>query len=251
MKLNIIYTVGFLVLISSCEKSKELNYDNELSALNIWLGANLQPQDSLVYNYAFKSLNDNDTIKFSVRLTGIPSTQDREFKLKAVSGDLDRIKEGVHYEFPKYVLKANTYEGVFPILIKRSGDFKNQEARVAFGLSENESFKKGVVESSALKVTLKEEFSKPANWDADTYPYTRLSTFFGAYSDIKFQFITTVIGKAPTFRVRSAGIPVPPDEEYYTQAQYWQSRCKLELAKYNEEHPDQPLKNGDEFIVFP
>ncbi|TKC08598.1 DUF4843 domain-containing protein [Pedobacter frigoris] len=251
MKLNMIYAVGFLFLMSSCEKAKELRYDNELSTLNIWLGANLQMQDSLVYNYAFKSLNESDTIKFSVRLSGLPGNQDREFKLKAISGDLDRVKEGVHYVFPKYILKANTYEGVFPILIKRSADFKNKEARVVFALSENESFKKGVREQSSMKVILKEEFSKPANWDVEPYPYTRLSTFFGAYSNVKFQFITTVIGRIPTFRVRSAGVPVPPDEVYYTQAQYWQSRCKLELAKYNAEHPGQPLKDGDETIVFP
>ncbi|MEJ2879796.1 DUF4843 domain-containing protein [Pedobacter sp. GR22-6] len=251
MKFNIIYAVGLLLLISSCKKEEELRYDNEHSAMNVWLGTDLQLRDSLVYNYAYKSLNNFDTIKFSARLTGLLSDQDREFQLKAISGDLDRVKEGQHYVFPKYILKANTYGGIFTILIKRSGDFKSKEAKVVFGISENEHFKKGAVEQSVMKVLLKEEFSKPANWDLDPFPYTRLSSFFGGYSNVKFQFITTVIGRTPTFRVRTNGTAVPPDEVSHTQALYWQSRCKLELSKYNSEHIGEPLKDGDEVIVFP
>lgn len=251
MKFNLIYIVCFIFLLSSCEKSKELRYDADLSALNIWLGSNPQKQDSLVYNYAFRSLNERDTIKFSVRLTGLPSDQDREFKLKAVGGDIARVKAGVHYEFPKYILKANAYEGIFPIIIKRSADFKQQEARIVFALEENEVFKKGIVERSDLIIILREAFAKPGNWDADPFPYSKLSTFFGAYSNVKFQFITTVIGRVPTFRVRTNGIAIPPDEVSHTQAQYWQQRCKLELAKYNLEHPGEPLKDGTETIVFP
>lgn len=251
MKFNFIYIACFAFVLSSCEKSKELRYNNELTALNIWLGANVQKQDSLEYNYAFKSLNERDTINFSVRLTGLPSNHDREFQLKAVGGDTLRVKAGVHYEFPKYVLKANAYDGVFQIFIKKSADFRQQQAKVIFALAENGVFKKGIVEQSDLIVILKEAFAKPGNWDADTFPYTRLSTFFGGYSNVKFQFITTVIGRTPTFRVRSNGIPVPPNEVSYTQAQYWQQRCKLELAKYNADHPRDPLKDGDETIVFP
>ncbi|RZM29840.1 MAG: DUF4843 domain-containing protein [Pedobacter sp.] len=251
MKLKLIYIACLAILLGSCEKSKELRYDTGFSALNIWLGVNLQKQDSLVYNYAFKTLNERDTINFSVRLTGTPSPVDREFKLKAIGGDTTRVKEGLHYEFPKYILKANAYEGIFPIYIKRSADFRSQQGRIIFALVENESFKKGITERSDLIVILKEAFSKPANWDADTFPYSRLSMFFGTYSNVKFQFITTVIGRIPTFRVRTNGVAVPPDEVSHTQAQYWQQRCRLELAKYNAEHPDSPLKDGVETIVFP
>ncbi len=252
MKYKLIYVACFLFLLSSCEKSNQLKYDTAVSNLNIWLGANAQKQDSLVYNYAFKSLNELDTIKFSVRLSGLPVNHDREFRLKAIGGDTLRVKAGSHYEFPKYVLKANTYQGVFPIYIKRSDEFKQKEARVVFGLEESGSFKKGAAEFSDLIVILKEEFSKPPNWDVEPFPYTRLSTFFGAYSNVKFQFITTVIGRTPTFRVRSNGTPVPPDEVFYTQAQYWQSRCKLELAAYNAAHLNNPLLTENlEIISFP
>ncbi|TCC97081.1 DUF4843 domain-containing protein [Pedobacter hiemivivus] len=252
MKSKLMYIACFAFLLSSCEKSKELRYDADFSALNIWLGANLQKQDSLVYNYAFKSLNDFDTIKFSVRLTGLPVDQDREFQLEAIGGETERVKPGVHYEFPKYVLKANTYEGVFPIYIKRSTDFRQRQARIIFALKENGLFKKGIVEKSDLIVILKEEFSKPANWDADTFPYKNLSTFFGTYSNVKFQFITTVIGRIPVFKVRSdTKPPVPPDEVSYTQAEYWQKRCKTELAIYNAAHTKPLVTENEESITFP
>ena len=129
MKYKLIYLACLSLLFVSCKETQELRYPNEFSGLNIWLGANAQKADSLTYNYAFKSLNEFDTIKFSVRLTGLPSAVDREFTLKAIGGDTLRIKKDVHYQFPKYVLKANTYEGIFPIYIKRSSEFKAKEGK--------------------------------------------------------------------------------------------------------------------------
>ncbi|MNL21026.1 hypothetical protein D3C87_1422990 [compost metagenome] len=162
------------------------------------------------------------------------------------------MKAGVHYEFPKYVLKANTYQGVFPIYIKRSADFKQQQARIIFALKENGVFRKGLAEQSDLIVILKEQFSKPANWDADTYPYSRLATFFGTYSNVKFQFITTVIGRIPVFKVRTdTKAPEPPDEVSYTQAEYWGKRCKAELAIYNATHTKPLVTENEESITFP
>jgi len=252
MKIKILYLAITVLLLSSCEKSKDLLYEKDFSALNIWLGSNPQKADSLTYNYAFKSLNDIDTINFSVQLTGIPTNTDREFQLKAIGGDTLRIKKDVHYTFPKYVLKANTFKGVFPIYIKRSTEFKAKEGRIIFGLKEDDNFKKGLKELSDLTVILKDQFSKPANWDVDPLPYYKLSTFFGAYSDVKFQFITTAIGRAPIFKVRYNGVLVPPDEISYTQAQYFQSRCKIELINYNAAHPGAPLKSElGETVTFP
>lgn len=252
MKNKILILAFAVLLLSSCGKSEDLLYPQEFSALNIWLGSNPQKADSLVYNYAFKSLNDVDTINFSVRLSGIPATTDREFQIKAIGGDTLRIKKDIHYTFPKYILKANTYTAVFPIYIKRSAEFKAKPAKIIFGLKEDGNFKKGLRELSDLTVILKDQFSKPANWDVDPLPYNRLSTFFGAYSDVKFQFITTAIGRAPFFKVRYSGVLVPPDEISYTQAQYFQSRCKIELINYNAAHPGAPLKSElNETVTFP
>lgn len=253
MKFKINYlTVFFFLFAVSCSKNEELRYPQGKSALNIWLGANTEKPDSLVYNYAFKSLNEVDTIWFSVRLAGLPASEDRKFSLEPTGGDTSLIRKDVHYIMPEYVLKAGSYQGVYPILMKRSADFKNRDARIIWSIKENNVFSRGAKEQSGLLVIVKDQFSKPANWDVDPQPYFRLSAFFGTYSNVKFQFITTVIGRAPTFKVRYSGVLVPPEEVSYTQAQYWQSKCKTELIRYNAAHPDEPLKNENkEIITFP
>lgn len=248
--------ITFAILICSllfigCEEEPKSIYPEDFSGLNLWLGINAAKPDSLEYNYAFKSLNSVDSIMFSVRLTGFSNAQDRTFRLKPIGGDTTAILEGVHYKLKDYVLKANTYQDVFPVYIYRSSDFKNKSAKVVFGLKENENFKKGITERSDLKIVFRDKFSKPAHWDVDPLPYYRLSTFFGVYSDVKFQFITTIIGEAPVFKVRYTGTPVPPSEISYTRAQYYQNRCKSELIKYNQEH-SQPLRDENNvLVVFP
>lgn len=252
MKYKLVYLICVGLLWSSCKKSEELVYPQNFNALNIWLGANNQKADSLTYNYAFKSLNDLDTITFSVRLTGLPSTVDRVFQLKAIGGDTLRIKKDVHYQFPKYILKANTYTAVYPIYIKRTAEFKAKEGRIVFGLQEDDVFKKGIAELSDLIVILKDQFSKPANWDTDPSPYRSLASLFGTYSDVKFQFITTAIGRPAIFKIRYTGAALPPSEITYTEALYYQSRAKIELVNYNTAHPGAPLRNeyGD-LVTFP
>ncbi|WP_432711617.1 DUF4843 domain-containing protein [Pedobacter sp.] len=252
MKRKLLYIACIVLLWCSCKKSEELVFPQEFNALNIWLGTDPQKPDSLTYNYAFKSLNDMDTISFSVRLTGLPSAVDREFQLKAIGGDTLRIKKDVHYVFPKYVLKANTYAAVFPIYFKRTSEFKNKEGKIIFGLKENDTFKKGIAELSDMIVILKDQFSKPDNWDTHPAPFRSLASFFGTYSEVKFQFITTAIGLPPTFKVRYTGVALPPSEISYTQAQYYQNRCKIELVNYNLAHPGKPLRNEyDELVTFP
>ncbi len=251
MKQKLVYLVLVALVLSSCKKAEELRFDAEFSALNIWLGANLQKTDSVIYNYAYKSINETDTISFTVRLAGLPSSVDREFELKPIGGDTTRILKDVHYVLPKYVLKAGAYTGVYPLYIKKSTAFKANPGKIIFGLKENSSFKKGSVQLADLKVILMEDIVKPANWDADAFPYFRLSAFFGVYSYVKFQFITTAIGQPAIFRVRQNGTVVAP-EVGYQQALYFKEKCKVALADYNAAHPGAPLVSElGETVIFP
>jgi len=252
IKYKLVYLACIVLLWSSCKKTEELVYPENFSALNVWLGANSEKPDSLTYNYAFKSLNELDTISFSVRLTGLPSPVDREFELKAIGGDTLRIKKDVHYVFAKYILKANTYTAVYPIYFKRTSEFKLKEGKIIFGLKESDKFKTGIKERSDMIVILKDQFTKPSNWDLDPAPYRSLASLLGTYSEVKFQFITTAIGQPPIFKIRYTGAAIPPNEISYTQAQYYQNRSKIELAIYNSAHPGAPLRNeyGD-LVTFP
>lgn len=252
MKHKLVYLTCLALIFSSCKKSEELRFDSTFSALNIWLGANMYKTDSVVYNYAFKSLNEIDTINFSVRLAGLPASGDREFELKVIGGDTLRIKKDVHYTLPKYILKAGAYTGIFPLYIKKSADFKTLPGKIIFGLKENDSFKKGSTQLADLKVILMDQFAKPSYWDADPFPYLPPAQFFGAYSYVKFQFITTVIGQPFIWKIRYNGTPVPPNELGYQTLLYYRDKVKAAFANYNIEHPGDPLKSefGD-LISFP
>jgi hypothetical protein len=253
MKYKLVYLSLIVLILSSCKKAEDLHFDPTFSGLNIWLGANPQKADSIVYNYAYKSINETDTVNFTVRLIGLPASTDREFQLKAIGGDTLRIKKDVHYTLPKYTLKAGAYTGVFPLYIKKSSDFINKPGKIIFGLKEDNNFKKGSATFADLTVILKEEFSKPSNWDVDPLPYFKLSQFFGTYSYVKFQFITTALGQPFVWKVKYQGTAaVPPNEISYQQALYYQSRVKIALADYNAAHPTANLKSefGD-LITFP
>ncbi|WEK17525.1 MAG: DUF4843 domain-containing protein [Candidatus Pedobacter colombiensis] len=252
MKTNMIYLLLISVtsLFFSCKKATELRY-SDTDAINVWLGVNDSRPDSLEYNYAFKSLNEVDSILFKAKLTGKLADHDRTFFLKAIAGDTTRLRPGTHYTFGKYVIKANTYQAIFPIYIKRSADFKTRSARIVFAVSDQGELKKGLTEMTTMTVVFKDAFAKPANWDVDIYPYTKLSTYFGAYSNVKFQFITTAIGQPPIFRVLSAGTPAL-GEVNFTEVKFYQNSCKQQLAVYNAAHPTDPMKDeNNQIITFP
>lgn len=238
--------------MSACKKSPEMMYNSATDAINIWLGTSLaQKPDSIEYNFAFKPVVDKDSIVFTGMLLGQQADHDRTFILKAVGGDTNKVKLGVHYEFGNYIIKSNTHTAQFPIYIKRTGDFKTGAARIVLGIAETGDLKKGLVENSKVTLIFNDVFAKPANWDVDPYPYTKLSTYFGVYSNTKFQFITTVIGTAPVFRVLSAGTPATGEVDF-TTVSYYKSSCVKRLNTYNAANPGNPMRDeNNNLITFP
>ncbi|WP_295120658.1 DUF4843 domain-containing protein [uncultured Chitinophaga sp.] len=250
MKRNIYFlTIVAAALLSSCNKSPELLYAEDTDAINIWLGTSLAAKpDSMEYNFAFKPAVPVDSVIFTGMLLGKPAANDRSFFLKAVGGDTNRVKKGIHYELGDYQIKANGYTAKFPIYIKRTDDFKTGPARIVFSITEEGDLKKGLVESSRITLIFNDVFAKPAHWDVDPYPYTKLSTYFGVYSNTKFQFITTTIGQPPIFRVLSAGTPVAGEVDF-TTVTYYKNSCIKRLATYNAANPGNPLRDENNNLI--
>ncbi|UYQ94176.1 DUF4843 domain-containing protein [Chitinophaga horti] len=233
----------------SCQKSSEITYKSETDAVNIWLGTSLSAKpDSMEYNFAFRPAVPTDSVVFTAMVLGNTTAQDRRFVLKAIGGDTNRVKQGVHYEFGDYTIRGNGYTDTFAIYIKRTNDFKVNGARIVFGVSETGDLKRGLIESSKVTIILKDIFAKPAHWDVDPYPYTKLSTYFGVYSNVKFQFITTVIGKAPIFRVLSAGT-LKEGEVDFTTVTYYKNSCIKQLNVYNAANPGNPLRDENNNLI--
>ena len=235
-----------LLLMTGCRKNNHQLYPADESFINIWLGTSVVKEDSTVYNFGLKPVRQTDSVMFTARLMGQISDKDRSFTLRATGGDTGRIREGVHYSFGKYIIKANTWQAIFPVYILRTPDFKDTAFRIKFEVTGAPGMAAGVKEKSDLVIVLTDRFQKPANWDAETSAaYTKLVSFFGAFSAVKFQFITTATGVAPTYRVRYTGAPVPPDEIYYTQAAEYSRICKVKLSEYNAVNPALKDENGN------
>lgn len=234
--LYILLPAYILLINTACKKNAYPVYDANQPYMNVWMGASVQPEDSTVYNYSFKPDRPVDSVLFTARLMGLHTGKPVTFSLKAVDGDTLKIKEGVHYRFGNYSLENNTYSAVLPIYILRTKDFADTGFSITFAVSDASAVKGGTKEYSRLKLRLTDRFVKPFNWDADVYPFSRLSTYFGTFSRVKFQFITNSTGVAPAYRIRTAGSPTSADEIYATQARYYSNTSKSELATYNATH---------------
>ena len=245
----IVLAVASLACLS-CRQNSLKYYDESYSALNIWFGTESVIQDSITFNYAYTVL-ERDSVNFRARLTGMPSSSDRTFRLRAVEGDTDLVD----FELQDYVLPAGAHEGTYPIFINVPKDFdcfKTGSGHVVFELEEGGAFLGGAQESCRLYLVLKNYLAKPDDWDSATYPYMSFQRYFGSYSDVKYAFIIQQAGYS-IFRIyyTMGTVELPDGEITSTVAAYLAMKCKLALAEYNDSH-DEPLRDENGFeVVFP
>ncbi|MDR2130818.1 MAG: DUF4843 domain-containing protein [Odoribacteraceae bacterium] len=238
-----------LATAGGCRENGKFYYDPSRSALNIWLGRESVVQDSIVYNFAYQK--EVDSILFHVRLSGIPADFDRPFTIEVVEGDADKI----HYTVKEYVLEKGAYQAAFPIYFTKPegyAEFTEQSGHVIFKVKENAYFQEGAAETNRLYIVLKNKVGKPDNWDTATYPYMRLSNYFGTYSDVKYAFIIQTTGMS-NFKVYYTLVQNPglADDEITTlEATDLKNRCKIALLEYNALHGDL-LDENNEKVVFP
>ena len=253
MKAKITYIALLATLagaFTGCRQNELFYYDENYSALNIWMGQKSYPTDSVTFNFAYTVL-ERDSLLFWARLTGKPADHDRTFRLKAVEGDVDKVQ----LYLPDYVLKAGEYEGEYAIYIDKPegySEFTDKAGSVTLKMEENSFFEEGAIETNTLKIVFKNFLSKPDDWDDAVYPYMPLSKYFGAYSDVKYAFMIQNTGYSNfSIYFSMSEDNIPDGCITYTLATRLKQKCKLALAEYNNSH-DEPL--CDEYgipISFP
>lgn len=241
-------------MLCACEEGDKLIYDEGTRALNFWFGSESTEgrTDSTEYNYAYRPLEtDLDSVKFYVKLAGVPLDEDCVFELEVTGGDISKVIADEHYVLPPYVLKAGTTGGYYPIYLKNTTDFRDTVFTLSLALKENAKFSVGAKEYTTLKLIVKDREEKPAYWDEDPETSMPLKNFFGTYSRTKYQFMIKVTGKVIS-RVIYQGTPTPPHEISYFEAQYLQAKCRLAVEEYNNnpENPDRPLSDEYGPITF-
>ena len=250
MKKYIFMCLATLLCLEACKENERQLFALNEDFLNIWFGGVelTSRTDSTVYNYYYRPLTlEYDSVMFHVRVAGMPSALDRTFELEAVEGDLGQVIAGEHYVVKPYVIPQGEVSGIFPIYLKSTDDFKNSSFKVVFAVREKDGFRGGAREYARLYLSVEDMEKKPFYWEEDLETYQPLNKFWGTYSAVKYRFMTQVIGVPVTRVCYGAVIPSAPGELTYSEAVYWQNRCRQELEAYNNDpaNPDRPL--SDEF----
>lgn len=202
--------------------------------------------DSL--NYTFVGKNESvkmDTIWLAVRVAGSTADHDRSIDLATV-GAGTTATEGVHYKLLHYVMPKDSFQTSLGVVLLRDPSLLDTSVVLNLQLKSSSDFPVSMKDTimddgkfyikSSLKVIFTDRLIKPNNWDS------YLVTFFGAYSEVKFRFITGVLSVSS---FPDAG----PGRITFPQMQYYQNVVRNALVDYNAEHGPLIDENGNEVVI--
>lgn len=252
------YFLGALVLLifASCKENEPFLFNN---------GATLQfgPPLSAIYqpgssaagassSYTFFYQPDEvkkDTVFFNIYAIGGVSSVDRSFKLKQVEvEEVENAVAGKHYvsfDDPdvskNFVIKAGEMHSQVPVILLRDESLKTVDAVLSVEIVENENFKKGESNFIWRRLDFTDRINKPAAWSG----YYQ-NNFYGAYSARKHKLMIDVTGELWD---QAFMVEVHKD---LAEIGYYMSVVKAALIEYNNEHPNERMKDEfDNYITFP
>ncbi|WP_196937632.1 DUF4843 domain-containing protein [Sphingobacterium pedocola] len=239
---------SLIVLLTGCEKNEPIVFKKEDAALQLWFGTTNQVLDSVSFNFSYMT-SDTDSVVFNARILGKPLDHDIEFELSP-EGDADLV----YFALPKFIIKAGEVEVKYPIYFEKPDnyqEFKTAEGVILFKLKPSPMFKEGNKEMSALKISLKNSLAKPDNWDSALFPYSSLNTYFGAYSNRKFEFMIETLGVSyfNVFLSTNAAQNTDPKAISSIFANYYASICRTTLAEYNATHTNPMIDEDTQIPV--
>lgn len=244
MKHSIIILAALSLLAVGCSKEEVSTYDTSLCCLNLWVGTQAGAvYESTTYNYSY-AYEEGD-VTFYAQISGMPSKQDRTFRLEAYGDDLERMGNTIRTE--EYVIPAGEIGGIYQVhfnsqLLSDPTLFTTEDGRIHFRMVSNDDFSIGTEDHQSFTVVLKNYLAKPDNWDTANFPRVALSRFFGTYSRVKYQFMIEHL-QLIDFEI-NYNTQTSYDEEAnvvsYSYATYLQQVMQRALNEYNETH-DTPL----------
>ncbi|MFV0592017.1 MAG: DUF4843 domain-containing protein [Draconibacterium sp.] len=190
-----------------------------------------------------------DTAFLDLYAIGGPTDTDRPFAIKQVIvDDTLNAEPGVHYipfNDPSvsglYVIKTGQVHLRVPIVLLRDESLKNATYVLKIELEGNDYFSLGDPDLLWRKLYSSDQVTRPNLWNSTMEKY-----YFGKYSKVKHRFLIEQTGEKW-------------DDEFFTALRadsgymyYWKTKAKTALSDYNNEHPDDPLRDEDgELVVFP
>ncbi len=235
-----------VLVLTACTKSELTKYEQP-DMVYIYKDYFSFTNDSTVYSFAIKANSlIQDTIRIPLRIMGVAKNTDRTVNV-AVVADSTNAVANQHYVLLPATIKANEYKGNIEILVKRAADLQTAEVKLMVEIKESTDFKPGIPATTPMnpraggnlsyKVMLNDILTKPANWD------TRLTSFFGTYSKVKYLFIINTTGRAEFPYGIAGGLSV-------NEMFYYNILLKTELANYVAANGPMLDENGID-VTFP
>jgi len=267
LKLNLVYnqlfmkkiffTFGFIlaiVIISSCKKNvQDPTYKGEsvIFLKGPLTGNNLGTSGPYTYNeinFSFSNYPSSKTdtvITLTAQVVGGIVDYDRKFAVVADSTS-DVLTE--EYEFVSdFMVPANSFQGKLGVRIKKSARLSATTAKLVIRVVPTDDFLVNATVKdlsmsnpnttllTSFPITWTNQLARPVLW----YGQFGLDSFIGGYSKVKHQLILDLTQYGPIFEIFLTST------NYNLQKYQIRSILQQYVAKYNLEHPGQPLMNED------
>jgi len=235
------------ILWSGCKKENPSLY-NSPAMIYVFKSSTNPYKDSMTYSFSLKPFTlTQDTVYISVRIIGDSTGRDRVISLVSDTANTTAILNTNYSLLPdKYVIPKDSFSASLPVIIKRSTDIQTKEVRLWVKLVSSNDFQTGIDNQLTYLIKINDMVTKPADWDL----YAGKSTYFGAWTSVKYRFIISVtgvtdFGSSPVSPPPGSTIPVPGN-----QMLFYRSQVVNALAIYNANPVNNPpLKDENGNIV--
>jgi hypothetical protein len=244
-KLYLFIPVIFVWLVTACKKSGLTSY-TQPDMIYVYKDFYNTNKDSVTYSFAIK-LNSvmTDTVKVPLRIMGNARDKDRTVAIQTVADSTTATSQ--QYTILPTIVKAGSFTTDIQVLVNRTPEMKTKEVRILLGIAASDDFLPGIPNTTAAPsraggatlylVKINDFLTKPSAWE------TVLSTYFGAYSQVKYKFIIDVTGRTE-FPISGQDMVSP------SQFLFYKKLCREALETYNTNN--SPLLDEAGMVVtFP
>lgn len=225
------------VFLASCEKDIA-GYEQDPRLYFFERANDLNKTRISERTYTFLTLDKEelkDTIYIKVKTMGQVYDYDR-YTIGETLTEGSTAIEGTDYDFIPGLVPAGEVEGYIAIVLYRTERLKSETLVLNLQVGESADFKAGVVEDELFTVRWSDRLVQP-----DTWPY-----YFGAYSDVKYQFVIDELGIADFPAQLSPRLEPQPGEFSIADLQDMASTLRIRLREVNaanEGKPNYPLSD--------
>ncbi|HEY8894814.1 MAG TPA: DUF4843 domain-containing protein [Niastella sp.] len=243
--INLLIPVVFVWLVSACKKSELTGY-TQPDMIYVYKDFYNTNKDSTTYSFAIKANSlQTDTVKVPLRIMGNARDKDRTVAIQIVADSTTATS--VQFTIMPVIVKAGSFTTDIPVLVNRTPELKTKEVRILLAIVASADFLPGVPNTTATTnragggtqylVKINDFLTKPSNWESV------LSTYFGAYSQVKYKFIIDVTGRTE-FPITGQDLVSP------SQFLFYKKLCREALETYNTTHTSLTDEYGM-LVTFP